>query len=81
MDIVKPKSNIKNITSFQKTYNKPVTIKANANDDKSGVRTVALFYRFLSGNKNWGNWILFSDIKKPYEWLFNGKSIESKCLS
>lgn len=79
IDMIKPTSNIQNITSFQKIYNESVTIKANASDDKSGVKTVALCYRYSSDNDDWGDWKTFPDIKtqKPYEWLFNGEDNES----
>jgi len=79
MDMVKPTSKIDNIGDFSDKYNEPVSIKANASDDKSGVRTIALCYRFSSDDRNWGNWITFSDIGNPYEWLFDlsGEDYES----
>jgi len=79
MDMVKPTSKIDNIGDFSDKYNEPVSINANASDDKSGVRTVALCYRFSSDDRNWGDWITFSDIGNPYEWLFDlsGEDYES----
>ena len=79
MDMVKPTSKIDNIGDFSDKYNEPVSIKANASDDKSGVRTVALCYRFSSDDRNWGDWITFSDMGTPYDWLFDlsGEDYES----
>lgn len=64
MDTVKPSSQINNIGSFLSGYKSPFTISASASDDKSGVKSVALFYKFS------GDWVLFSEIKNPYQWLF-----------
>lgn len=68
MDTVKPTSKIENIGEFLDKYNEPISIKASASDDKSGVRTVALCYKYFSDNNTWGNWTTFSDVKK--QWLF-----------
>jgi hypothetical protein len=70
MDTVKPTSEIDNISDFSDKYNEPVSIKAIASDDKSGVRTVALCYRYSPDNDDWEDWNTFSDVKKPYKWLF-----------
>lgn len=77
MDTVKPTSQING--EFSDINNKPVAVKTNASDGKSGVKNVALYYRYSSDNVNWGNWKTFgnSNIKRPYEWLFSGKVNES----
>jgi hypothetical protein len=77
MDTVKPTSQING--DFSDIYNEPVAVKANASDGKSGVKTVALYYRYSSDNDDWRDWKTFSNsnIKRPYEWLYNGKDNES----
>jgi outer membrane protein assembly factor BamB len=67
IDSIKPSSEIKDIESFKDRYNSNVLISAEGEDDKSGVVSIALYYRFV-GDKNWSN--KEESDQAPYNWLF-----------
>ena len=50
----------------------PITITATASDGISGVRDVALWYRYSSDNSTWGSWTFYGlDSASPWSWSFN----------
>jgi hypothetical protein len=61
------------IAPYWKTAS-PVTVTANPTDTLSGVKNVALYYRFRASNTSaWGAWTLFgtNDTVTPYQWSFS----------
>jgi len=72
-DMIKPTSNIVNVSNFSSKYNESVVITANASDpgdpivNKSDIESVTLYYR-LQGDEEWINYN--TDVESPYKWSF-----------
>lgn len=65
-DTVKPTSEIIDKETFEDKYNSEVLISAEGEDDKSGVASIALYYRIESAT----TWTQHGSTVSPYDWLF-----------
>jgi outer membrane protein assembly factor BamB len=65
LDNVKPSSTIKNAGNYSDKY-REVEIEAVGEDDKSGVVSIALYYRPFGSS----DWIQYGSKKSPYVWSF-----------
>jgi hypothetical protein len=69
-DTVAPTSSVDAIAPYWKTTS-PQTITATASDATSGVRQVALYYRYAAVNGTYGAWTLVStDTASPWSWSY-----------
>ena len=71
-DNTPPTSNIDPILQYW--FTNPATITATASDDKSGVDTVKLYYRFSLDNTTWSDWTLYgtdTDGSDGWKWTFD----------
>jgi len=57
-DVAAPTSNVNAITYYWKNTS-PMTVTASAADTPSGVKSVALFYRYSTDNTTWTAWTSF----------------------
>ncbi|KAA0002212.1 MAG: hypothetical protein FE046_00255 [Thermoplasmata archaeon] len=70
-DSTPPSSSVDAMTYWYTAITTPVSITATASDDASGVKQVALYYRYSTDNSSWGAWNLFAnDTSSPWEWTF-----------
>ena len=70
VDTVKPESTAREISRYW--WDEPtIMVTAQASDDRSGVASVALWYRYSPDNATWGDWKEYNtDSKWPWQWFF-----------
>ena len=66
LDTQKPKSYIKDADKLNNTHNKEVIISAGAENDKSGIASIALYYKLQEES----DWKQYGSDKSPYNWSF-----------
>jgi len=62
------------VITSQYWFSNPATITATASDDKSGVDTVKLYYRFSLDNSTWSDWTLYgtdTNGSDGWNWTFD----------
>ena len=70
-DNTPPVSFVENIEPYWRNE-LPLSITAQATDDRSGVENVTLWYRYSPDNVTWRDWQeLGVDDQEPWEWLFD----------
>jgi hypothetical protein len=70
-DMTAPTSGVDAIASYWKGLS-PLTVTATVADPTSGVRDVALYFRYAANNATWGQWTVFGvDLAVPWSWSFN----------
>jgi len=68
-DTTRPVSSVDPNPQYWRNTN--VTVPVTASDDRSGVASVSLWYRYSTDNFTWGGWTLWAtDTTAPWEFLF-----------
>jgi parallel beta-helix repeat protein len=71
VDTVLPTSILDAISPYWRDTS-PLSLGGAATDALSGIKEVALWYRYSSNNASWGSWSSFgTDMNQPWSWSYN----------